>query len=200
MKTRGIYSIVNKITGRVYVGSSRNMQARWSEHASLLRAGRHHSIRLQRSWDKYGRDSFEFSILELVHLPVDLFPREQYWIDLLRAACPKRGANSYPAAGSPLGTKRSPEQRAALSLARRGIPKSPEHVAKMISVHLGAKRSDEARAKMSAIHKGKTISDDQKAKLSAALKGRVFSPETIEKMKEGRRLTRERKRAAPLQA
>lgn len=60
----GVYKIVNKINGKVYIGSSCDVKSRWSHHRSDLCRGVHHNRYLQRAWDKYGSDAFEFYLVE----------------------------------------------------------------------------------------------------------------------------------------
>ncbi len=79
----GIYAITNKINGRQYVGSSINIKKRWACHISGLTRGTSRSVRLQAAWTKYGTESFEFSVLELVPDTNDLILREQFWMDQL---------------------------------------------------------------------------------------------------------------------
>lgn len=62
----GIYVIRCKSTGKVYVGSSKDIEVRWYHHKQQLKRGTHHSVKLQRAWDKYGEDDFEFEIVEEV--------------------------------------------------------------------------------------------------------------------------------------
>ena len=59
----GVYSIQNNITGRLYIGSSKDIHKRWREHKSNLFNHTHHSMDLQNDWDKYGEDNFSFNIL-----------------------------------------------------------------------------------------------------------------------------------------
>lgn len=54
------YAIKNMVTGDAYVGSTSNWKNRKKSHMSLLRKGKHHSIWLQRAWNKYGANSFVF--------------------------------------------------------------------------------------------------------------------------------------------
>ena len=81
----GIYAITNKINGYKYVGKSKNITNRLGQHKSLLR-NNHHTYRtgelslLQKAWNKYGEDAFEFKILEFCDVD-KLNEREQYWID-----------------------------------------------------------------------------------------------------------------------
>lgn len=67
----GIYQIRNIINKEIYIGSSINLEKRKSVHFSLLRSGKHHSIKLQRAFNKYGKENFKFEILELIERLVE---------------------------------------------------------------------------------------------------------------------------------
>ena len=62
-KKSGIYKITCSANGKVYVGSAVNLAKRRREHFSALRSNRHHNIHLQRAFDKYKEESFEFVVL-----------------------------------------------------------------------------------------------------------------------------------------
>ena len=81
----GIYKIVNIKNGKFYVGSSKNIKRRFSIHKSALKNKRHHSIYLQRSYNKHGVNVFKFEILKEMTSPTDqqLFDEEQKHIDEL---------------------------------------------------------------------------------------------------------------------
>lgn len=76
----GIYKIINISSKKVYIGQSKNIEKRWREHIKLLKKGNHHSIKLQRSWNKSGENKFEFEIIEECSIE-NLDSREQHWID-----------------------------------------------------------------------------------------------------------------------
>lgn len=59
-----VYMIKNVINGKVYIGSSIDANKRYKAHTSHLKKGVHHSIRLQRSFDKYGEEVFVFIVLK----------------------------------------------------------------------------------------------------------------------------------------
>lgn len=86
----GVYGILNKVTGKIYVGSSIHVGVRWTDHKSELNYNKHKNVHLQRAWNKYGKDAFVFFIIEYSEAE-DLIQREQYWIDRLQAADPKYG-------------------------------------------------------------------------------------------------------------
>jgi len=77
-KISGIYKIVNNVNGKTYVGSSVNIERRWSQHRTIERKTIiHYAIK------KYGEINFEFSILEYCKKE-SLIEREQYYYDLLK--------------------------------------------------------------------------------------------------------------------
>lgn len=56
-----IYHITNKINGKKYIGKTNNAEHRLEQHYSALKKGTHHSIKLQRAFDKYGWENFNFT-------------------------------------------------------------------------------------------------------------------------------------------
>src|SRR5690242_8081336 len=79
-RTSGVYQILCKPTGKIYIGSTVDLCARWNIHRIMLRRKTHHNTHLQQAWDKYGEESFEFSVLEFVKVSA-LLQTEQSWID-----------------------------------------------------------------------------------------------------------------------
>lgn len=76
----GIYVIKNLKDGRLYYGSSKNIEKRFEGHNRGLKTQKHHNLFLQRAWNKDGENAFEFSIVE--ECSVDqLFIVEQRYID-----------------------------------------------------------------------------------------------------------------------
>lgn len=63
-KISGIYAIECLANGKRYIGSSKNIEARWAHHRATLNSGQHYNKHLQRCWVKYGEGRFQFSILE----------------------------------------------------------------------------------------------------------------------------------------
>lgn len=76
----GVYKIENKINKNTYIGSSKCIEKRWSEHMRLLNNNSHHCIRFQNDWNKFDISNFNFSVVEICK-EKDLIKREQYYID-----------------------------------------------------------------------------------------------------------------------
>ena len=59
-----IYKIINKENNKFYIGSSFNIEKRKNAHFNALRNGKHHSIYLQRAYNKYGEKAFVFTVVK----------------------------------------------------------------------------------------------------------------------------------------
>lgn len=200
----GVYCILNRETGKRYVGSAaRSFAGRWKLHRQQLRKNRHHSCHLQRAWSKYGEAAFEFQVLHRC-APASCLAAEQVWMNALRAADPRFGFNISPTAGSRLGDTQSPETiakivewqkskvvsdetRARMSAALKGKRKSPEHVEKVAAAHRGRKLTEEHRAQISARNRGRKHSEESKAKIAAGNRGKTVSAESRAKISAARK-------------
>jgi group I intron endonuclease len=208
-KRSGIYEIVHVASGKRYIGSAMQFGHRWSVHRSYLRIDRHHSILLQRAWNRYGETAFEFRILEFVDDHAMLIQREQFYLDTEQPAY-----NRALIAGSRMGMENTPEHRARISAALntpesqaklsarwKGKTQSEEHLAARAEGMRGNKNgasnvvSPEQRAAMNAGRNAKIASGEiviahsleTREKIAAKLRGKKRPPEVIERMREGLR-------------
>lgn len=202
----GIYAIVNKVNGKKYVGSSKDIEVRWKKHINQLNRGIHGNSHLQSSWDKYGKDGFHFVVLEQCD-KLDLLIFEQKYLDL------RPEYNISFIAGK---VEFTDEVKNKISIANKGHVMSDEAKSRMSASHKGRKFteehkknmsaalvlrmssraekdkliernksrvwSDESKKKASQSQIGKTVSDEIKKKISNSLLGRIFSAETKEKL------------------
>lgn len=157
-KGPGVYLITNVLDGKVYVGSSVNMQKRCREHVSQLGRGRHHNRRLQSAWRKHGPEAFTFTVLEVVKRSdrEATIPVEQKWLDFFQAGrndC----YNFLELASSPGSRQLSLEARRKLSAALIGRKLTPEHKAKLRAAKLGRKLSPAHCAALGAARLGKKL-------------------------------------------
>lgn len=176
MFNSGIYKIENVINNHCYIGSAINFNKRFGVHRCQLNKNMHHSVVLQRAWNKYGKEGFNFEVIEEVLDKSKLIEKEQYYLDKLS---PKY--NICLKAGSPLGIKLS-----------------EEHIQKLIESHKGKtpwnkgipmKEDQKIKISLSkkgciSPNKGKKLSKEWKQKLSLAKKGKrssfaMFSDEQV---------------------
>jgi len=78
-KISGIYKIENLVNGKIYIGQSKDIQARKYTHISELKKNKHHSTHLQRSWNKYGEENFKWNTIEQCNLDT-MNEKEKMWI------------------------------------------------------------------------------------------------------------------------
>lgn len=172
----GVYLIRNPRTGKTYVGSSDDMADRCRRHLRLLKAGKHHSFKLQKDFNRYGAESFEFKMLLICAVNDLLFFEQRALVafDAVRA-----GYNVAPEAGAPMrGRKHTPGTKAKMSGASKGRKKTPEHAkaigdakkGKPLSTknRLGIKKSWETRRLV-------PVSDETRRRLSEAGQGRAVT-------------------------
>lgn len=74
----GIYKIENKINGKCYYGSSKNIIKRWKKHKYQLNSGVHINCILQKAWYKYGESNFTFYVVEECDFSVLLEVEQKY--------------------------------------------------------------------------------------------------------------------------
>jgi len=92
----GIYCIKNMVNNKVYVGKSKNIYKRIHQHLYDLRNNRikNENSYLLNSWNKYGNENFEYSILEFLELDENLVKnRELYWMNKLNSLNREFGYN-----------------------------------------------------------------------------------------------------------
>ena len=154
----GIYGIKNKINDKIYVGKTgMNFGDRWDSHKSLLNNNKHDNPYLQRAWNKYGQDSFEFIILEDCDVAV-LEDREKYYIKLYKEQGLAYNIHDGGNEGYNLGKHLSEETKRKIGEKNKVNG-------------MGRKVSEETKQKMSQTHKNKkykAMSDEGRKNLQKA--------------------------------
>ncbi len=172
------YVIINTINGHRYVGSTVYYKKRVKDHKNDLLKGKHHSGHLQKAWNKYGAEAFEFKPVIICERD-ELTRYEQALMDLL-----KPEYNIFKFAHSARGWTPSEETKQKISKSNLGKKKSPEHCANLSKALKGRKISPEAIEKVAASHRGKKRSPEVGANISKGKTGKKnkkkFSAETIE--------------------
>ena len=88
----GIYIIKNTQNNKVYVGSSVNVKNREYKHFWMLGRGVHDNPHLQKSYNKYGKSSFIFEVVEICD-ESKLIDKENYYISSYKANFTSFGYN-----------------------------------------------------------------------------------------------------------
>ena len=187
MREKVVYKIVNKKNDKKYIGSTNDKGRRWYNHKWRLANNCHRNQHLQRAYNKYGSDNFEFVVVEQVDKISDLIQREQYYMDILEPEYninPKADRSEFSEetrkkiSESHKGKEMSREARRRMSESHKGkeMPKETrEKIGKSISgmnnPFYGQHHSKKAKQKISETHKGKEISKETREKMSKSAKG-----------------------------
>ena len=170
-KQIGIYRITNVTNGKSYIGKTgMNFGDRWDSHRSLLNSGKHDNPYLQRAWNKYGSENFEFAIIEVVENSDSLNDLEIKYIAEYRERGLSYNLHDGGDGGYNLGKHLSEETK------RKIGDKNRQNM-------LGRKASDETRRRMSDSQKKRYESwtdEDRRAHgvmTSAAASGYRWSEE-----------------------
>lgn len=178
----GIYRITCNPTGKIYIGSSVDIEYRKNKHFYLLRANKHPNPLLQSAYCKYGKDSFSFDILyDLSGLTRDqILQKEQICLDSLdwdmafNVCKYARGGEVIPEANE----RRKASLRAFYSENRDKITGGN-------NPFYGKKHTEAAKEAISKANTGKVRSDDfkkQKSELMKTRRGLHHSPEYLESL------------------
>lgn len=78
----GIYCIRNTVNGKVYIGKAKCIYKRIKEHITRLNTkSKDENPYLINAWHKYGRENFEYFVIEYLELNEELISRrEEKWI------------------------------------------------------------------------------------------------------------------------
>ena len=138
---RGVYKITNVKNGKFYIGSSKDIEFRWNEHKKHLNGGYHINNKLQNAWNFYGKESFEFSIIEITN-ENDLLVREQFYLDMFKPHMTEIGYNINPTSNGGDTLTHNPKGQMLIEEWRKKY--SVLHKGKGNPMH-GKKHSDEAK-------------------------------------------------------
>jgi group I intron endonuclease len=158
MKISCVYKITNKINNKVYVGSTCNYIKRITSHKNLLIKNKHSNDHLQSSWNKYGSNSFEFSIIEHIE-PEKLIKLETNYIELYKSSDRELGYNQQKPSNSRAGFEHTEESKEKISQNRSGIShtnKTKQQISQTMK-KVVLSRNPESYKKMAHTKKNKPI-------------------------------------------
>lgn len=161
----GIYFILNKISLKLYIGSAVYFARRRSEHFTRLAKNIHHNKHLQRAYNLYGPEAFDFIIIELVEID-NLYEREKYFIAKHRTTEEEFGYNKCEVGSGMTGRKHSDATKEKMRIKRLGTKHSEKTKAKISLIQTGVKTKYPKNRKAS--------SEETKLKISKAMKARFI--------------------------
>lgn len=90
----GIYKITNLINGKVYIGQSKNIAHRWTQHRNrpFNPLSSQYDSYFYRTIRKYGLENFTFEVVEQCS-EEELNSKEKYWIDYYKSNLVNYGYN-----------------------------------------------------------------------------------------------------------
>ena len=154
----GIYMIRCKPNGKVYVGQSTNIEKRWKNHKWNLNGNYHHCKELQKDWNIYGEDNFEFKVVQKCK-EENLDELEIIHIEQFEAF--EKGYNYTKGGSGSLGKVFSEETRKKMSESLKGRE----------SPWAGKHLSNEQKEKLRIYRTGTSQTEETKKKISNATKG-----------------------------
>ena len=166
----GIYKITNKLNGKVYIGQSRDIDARWRQHINAK-----DNYAIHNAIKKYGKENFSFEVL--LECPAEML---NVWERDMIALYDCISPNGYNLTEGGEGHHLSEETRLKMSNTRKGKHHSEETKIKISNAQKGIPLSEETRLKMSEARKGKHHSEETKIKISNARKGVKLKPHSEE--------------------
>lgn len=178
----GIYTIKNKKSGAVYVGQAVDIRKRRNVHFSLLRNNKHSNRHLQHSYNKYGKEAFDFIVLFYCNKE-HLTMFEQLTVDFYVKKNIKIYNILHKCVDSWLGMSHSQEtiEKLRQKLSGKNAPRygkslSEEHKKKIGKANKGKVRTTEGLKNLSDAHIGKQLGEkNPNSKLSDAEREEIIT-------------------------
>jgi len=127
MSICGIYCIFNKVNHKRYIGQSVDIEKRWRQHKYLL-SNKNFQIENQHlvsAWHKYGKDNFEFFIVEKCNVK-ELDALEKFWIDYYNSNNSNKGYNKTLGGGQYTNVCKNDKERKGHTLSEQDVLKIVE--------------------------------------------------------------------------
>lgn len=180
----GIYQLTHKDTGRIYIGQSTNLKARFAGYKSSGGSGNGKSF-IKRAIKKYGKDAFEYKVLVYCEGKDYLNDLEVNAIAAYNSIVPNGFNIEIGGGNAPLAD----HVKKAVAEANKKRVITDEYRKKLSDVHKArwAAMSEEQVSKYRELGRiknlGKPMSDEQKKKISETRKARFADGTLVHHMK-----------------
>ena len=164
-KITGIYMIKCKINNKVYIGQSKNIKDRWKQHKKELRNNKHDNKNIQKDWNEYGQNSFEFNIIAECE-ENELNELEKKYINEYKSYDKNFGYNMTLGKNGNGGEIYTGEAKKKMSEAKKGKHHTEETRKKISESKMGHEVREETRKKISESKMGYNHTEETKKKMS----------------------------------
>jgi len=182
-----IYSILNTVNYKVYIGQTGVPKNRWSAHKCEAKSKRLH-YPIHRAIRKYGVDSFQFSIIEICD-DNEVDELEKFWIKEFDSRNSDMGYNLAVGGNVSSGWHHTEESKRKISESNMG-KEMPSHTEEwkryMSEIMTGRVITEEWKQKLSDSNKGKLRSNETRQRISEVKEGTTHSEETKQKMSKAK--------------
>lgn len=150
-----VYKLTNLVNGKIYIGKTNSLAARWSQHKSTAKAGK--QSRLYNAIRKYSYNAFIMELLIADENEEFIYEQETKYIQLFRSNTKEKGYNMG------LGGEGNREKQVSEQTRKLHSKRSKEHYNSETTERLRtAKKTLEARLNASKASRG---SNNGRAKL-----------------------------------
>jgi group I intron endonuclease len=140
----GIYRIYNTVNGKSYIGKDVRFPVRVRQHFKGLEEGLHYNTHFQRSFDKYGREAFQFELIEKCEKE-ELAEREKHHINSYNSL--EKGYNMTAGGDGTTGRKWTKKQYETMKVKMKGNKYGVGNKS-----HTGLKHTKETKDKIARNH------------------------------------------------
>lgn len=176
----GFVYMVTSPKSRIYVGSTRNIAARWDDYKKLQCKDQ---PKLYNSLKKHGPENHIFELLMTCDF-IDMFKYEYLLGHHFNVLDKKKGLNCKlpPWGENPVWLSEDTLKR--MSESRTGDKNPMFGLKGELNPNFGRKCSEESKIRMSKAQTGKVLSEETKRKIGLKSKGKKHTEETKKKMSE----------------
>jgi group I intron endonuclease len=187
-----IYIIKNILKGKVYIGSTNNFKQRIYRHLFELRRNKHHSIHLQRAWNKYGEENFTYFELLTELTKEQAKEKEEFLInkyyDVSYNVSKKSSGGDLISYHPNLDEIKEKHREIGNNWWESKTEEEKKEFANKFvgenNAMYGKTHTSEARKKISEVQKGRKMSDEQKTIVSNTQRKRYSNPEERKKVSQ----------------
>lgn len=168
-----VYKITNKVNGKCYIGQTvQDFDKRLAQHFSKK------DTVIQKAIRKYGKDSFEYVIIDRANNMEQLNSKEEFWINFYKSLTTQNGYNIKKGGKNARLTE---EEKLNVSKKTKEALSRPE-----IRQKLGRTWTKEEKERKSNQMKGRKLSKEHRESISKALKGKKKSKEHAKNIAKGK--------------